>query len=98
MADQDLSNKKQTFMARYVQIATEFVKTYEQLRALKDEWVSNGYATGIVQADINSGALLHLTPAIMATGMDAQEQLVHYMAGELVTRDDWQAAWHALVG
>ena len=97
-AQQDLTNKKQNFMSRYVQAAQDLLVAREKLRALHNEWEANGYSSTIVQGDIQSGGLLHLTPAIMAGGFYAEEQLEAYMTNQPVATGDYQTNWNALVG
>jgi len=97
VAAQDLTNKKQAFMARYVAAAADLLRARELLRALHNEWSANGYATTIVQDDVQSGSLLHLTPAIMAGGFYAEEQLEAYMTNQPVLQGDYQTNWNALV-
>lgn len=75
MAAQDLTSKKQAFMARAVAAAAALQAAREQLKALADEWTNNGYSGGIVQADIQSGSLLHLTPTLLANLMNSQAAL-----------------------
>jgi hypothetical protein len=98
MATQDLSTKKQSFMARYSAAAEAFLRSREVLAALHREWLANDYADIIVQDDITSGALLHLTPAIMAGGMFAQEQLELHLTNGQPIQGEYQTNWNALVG
>src|SRR5262245_58051320 len=96
--NQDLSNKKQNFMSRYVQAAQEFLAVRGKLEALWEEWQAKNYASAITQADIQSGGLLHLTPQILSSGMLAERQLNNYMTGQNVVTNQYNADWHALVG
>jgi len=98
MATQDLSNKKQGFMTRYVAACQAFMVARETLRALKAEWDANGYSTAIVQADINAGSLLHLTPAVLANGFNAQVQLENLLNNVAVTTGNWTTNFNAMIG
>lgn len=81
MAAQDLSFKKQSFMNRCVQAATQLQASREVLKALLDEWNANNYGSTIVQGDIPApGSISHLTPTILAALFTSQGNLETYMA------------------
>lgn len=89
MAAQDLTNKKQSFMTRYVAAVREFLDARDKLRSLRSEWDAQGYSSGIVQNDISQGGHLHLTPTVMGDAFNAQTQLENLLGNVAVTQGAW---------
>jgi hypothetical protein len=85
MAVQDLSGKKRSYMIRYTQAVQALLDAKLKLKGLADEWTANGYSVSIVQADINDPQLTHLTPSILANGMNEQALLESTFAGGHLT-------------
>jgi len=79
MAVQNLSSKKSNFVSYCKNATTQFLDSYEKLKAFRQEWTSEGYSGAISQDDIN-GDNAHITPGILGNLMntfDVIESLIN---------------------
>lgn len=98
MAAQDLTAKKRAFMYRYMNAVIGLMNARATLQGIAKEWVDNGYAGAIVQNDIQDPGLIHLTPTILANGINAQAQLENLMENAAVTTGAYGTTLGAIVG
>jgi hypothetical protein len=98
MAAQDPTAKMRNWMYRYMNAVTSLMQARETLRGVATEWVDNGYNPGITQALIIDPGLVHLTPLILANGMNAQVQLENLMQNAVVTQGAWGVNLDLIIG
>lgn len=70
----NLASKKSNFITNYATNVSTLLDTFQKLRNLRLDWDSEGYSSGIVDADF-TGTNVYMTAAILTSAVVSAQAL-----------------------